>query len=306
MRPLVRRVERLQRLVVFEAAARLGSFTAAARELGLSQPSITRQVRSLERAIGIELFHRSSNRSRLTEAGHHLLVAVDAGFATIEASLAQNTSPGDVLVLAAPPGFTQQVIVPTLDTFHDVLPDRDLRLWIYDRDDELVGGDYDLAVRVGSGDWPDHSAVALFEESAFPVASPALAASLGLDAHSGPEHLLDAPLLHMEAEGRPWLSWAHWMQAFGCELAPARRRVVLNNYPTVLQQAVAGRGVALGWRGIVDSLLDDGLLVEVGSDVVTDRRYWVTWPHRRFGGPVHPRDAEARSAASEWLVGLVR
>ena len=305
MRPLVRHIERLQRLAVFEAAARLGSFTAAAHESGLSQPSVTRQVRALEQSIGVELFQRSSNRSRLTEAGQHLLLAVDAGFSMIEASVNHITLPSDALVLAAPPGFAQQIIVPMLDTFHDALPSFDLRLWIYDRDDELVAGNFDLAVRVGSGDWPGSSALELFAECAVPVAAPTLARSLALDHNSSADDVAAAPLLHMEADGRPWLSWAEWMGAFGRRLDPTPRRVVLNNYPTVLQQAIAGRGVALGWRGIVDTLLDDGVLVEVGAEVRTARVYCVTWPITGTDGPLGQRSSDARDIATSWLLGLV-
>jgi DNA-binding transcriptional LysR family regulator len=304
MRTVIRRVDRLQRLALFEAAARLGSFTAAAEEVGLSQPSVTRQVRALERSIGVELFHRSANRSALTNAGRDLLAAVDTGFATIEASLERISTPGDVLVLAAPPGFAQQLIVPHLDTFHDVLPERDLRLWIYDRHDELVGGNFDLAVRVGARDWPGYESVELFAECVVPVAAPTLAHSLGLTETSAAEQILAAPLLHMDADGRPWLSWSDWLAAFDLALTPGRRRIVLNNYPTVIQQAVAGRGVALGWRGIVDTLLADGLLVEVGAEVRSERSYHVSWPNDRTTAGGHPHDVDARRAAAAWLVDL--
>lgn len=290
-------VDRLQRLAVFEAAARTGSFTAAGAELGMSQPSVTRQVRALEQSLGFDLFERTANRSRLTVSGQQLHAAADSAFSTIERAIADVVSARDVLVLASPAGFAQQLIVPHLDSFHDVLPDRDLRLWLYDRDDELTGGDYDLAVRVSREPWPGCESIDLFDERATPVAAPSLAAELHLDSASAPEDVLAAPLLHMDAEGRPWLSWSDWLREFDLELTPGRRRVVLNNYPTVLQQAVAGRGIALGWRGIVDDLITDGLLVEVGPEVRSDRRYGVSWPTNR--------DTEDIRAATQWIVGLV-
>jgi LysR family transcriptional regulator, glycine cleavage system transcriptional activator len=304
MRALTARVDRLQRLAVFEAAARLGSFNAAADELKLSQPSVTRQIRAFERSLGLQLFQRSSNRSSLTDAGRQLQAAVDTGFTAIETTLVGLTTPSDVVVLASPPGFAQQLIVPALDSFHDVLPDRDLRLWIYDRDDELIGGNFDLAVRVGADDWQGFETIRLFAESVVPVTSPGLADSLALDSRSAPHEILAAPLLHMDAEGRPWLSWADWLSAFDQELPTGLRRVVLNNYPTVLQQAVAGRGIALGWRGIVDALVSDGLLVEVGPDLTSDRHYCVSWPRPAIGHVVN-RDLDATHRATAWLVDLV-
>ena len=71
-RPRLRRLDRLQRLVVFEAAARGGGFTAAARELGITQPAVTRHIVALERSLGTALFQRTANRARLTDHGRHL------------------------------------------------------------------------------------------------------------------------------------------------------------------------------------------------------------------------------------------
>jgi len=281
MRPLLRRVDRLQRLAVFEAAARLGSFTAAGSELGMTQPAVTRQIRSLERALGTELFRRTSNRSELTEQGRRLLDTVDVGFSTIEHTLDEISDMSEIFVLATPPGFSEQLVVPHLDSLQEALPDRDLRLWLYDRDGELAGGSFDAAVRVGDGGWPGTEARFLFPERVVPVATPSAAAGWGLTAASSPVDVLDAPLLHMDAADRPWMSWGDWFATFDIDLPPGRGRVVFNNYPTVLQQAVAGRGVALGWYGLVDELLNSGVLTIVGPPAASDSSYWVTWPARR-------------------------
>ncbi len=283
MRPLLRKVDRLQRLAVFEAAARLGSFTAAGHDLGLTQPAVTRQIRSLERAIGVELFRRTSNRSEPTEAGQRLLDSIDVGFATIEHTLDEIADTSDIFVLAMPPGFSQALVVPHLDSLQDALRGRELRLWLYDRAGELAGGSFDAAVRVGEGVWPGMESSRLFPERVVPVATPALAAEWGLSAASTPTDVLAAPLLHMEAEDRPWMAWVDWFKAFDIELPPRRGRVVFNNYPTVLQQAVAGRGIALGWYGLVDELLDTDVLTVVGPDATSDNSYWITWPRRRYG-----------------------
>lgn len=282
MRPLVAHVDRLHRLAVFDAAARTGSFTAAAAELSTSQPSVTRQIRELETALGITLFHRSANRSTLTDAGRTLAESIDIAFAGIERSLAEVRDPTPLFVVASPPGFAQQLIVPVLDRLHDALPDVDIRLWLYDRDDDLDHGRYDLAVRVGTGEWPAVDDVVLFPERVLPVATQAVADEFGLDATSAPRDVLASPLLHMEAEGRPWMSWAGWLDEFGLALSPGQRRVIHNSYPIVLQRALAGGGVALGWQPLVGQLLDDGLLVQVGPEVTSDRAYRLTWPESRM------------------------
>ena len=294
-RPLLARVERLQRLAVFEAAARLGSFSAAGRELGMAQPAVTRHIRALERALGVDLFDRSANRAVLNAVGTRLAAATDSGFGTIEDALDELDGGDDVLVLAVLPGFAQQLVVPRLDDLQAALGDPDVHLALYDRERDLDAHAVDATVRVGVPPWPGTDHRRLFGEAVVPVASPGLAAELGLDADSTVDDLVDAPLLHMDADDRPWVSWSDWFGHLDRRPGVSRRRTIVNNYPTVLEQALAGRGVALGWRGIVDRLLDDGLLVVVGPEVRTDRSYCITWPHRRSGPAV--------DRLVDWMVG---
>lgn len=296
-RPLVAAVERLQRLAVFDAAARGGSFSAAGRELGLAQPAVTRQIQALEQSLGFDLFVRHTNRSELSTAGSTLAAAVDTAFAGIEHVVADIVDTEDIFVLAMPPGFAQQLVVPRLDELQHALGDRDLRLWLYDREHELNDSHFDAAIRVGSEVWAGYEATRLFAEQVMPVATPALAAELGLDENSSADDVLAAPLLHMDNTDRPWMAWTDWLAAFDLALPPGRRRVVFNNYPTVLQQALAGRGVALGWSRLVDELVADGLLCAVGPTVGSTRDYQLTWPVRRT--------SPGLNALREWLDGLV-
>jgi len=281
VRQLVRQVDRLQRLAVFEAAARLGSLSAAGRELGIAQPAVTRQIKQLETALDTALFDRQSNRVALTAAGRALADSLDVSFAAIEHTLSEVTHTDDTFVLAMPPGFAQQLVLPALDSLQQALGDQDLRLWLYDRESELANGSFHAAVRVSAEPWPGHEEVALFGESVFPVATPSLAAAHGLHSESPAADVLAAPLLHMDSADRPWMSWADWLERFDLRLTPSRGRVEFNSYPSVLQQVMLGRGVALGWAGILDELLDGKALVVVGPTISTDRQYTVTWPSRR-------------------------
>ena len=278
MRELIRRVGRLQRLAVFEAAARLGSFTAAARELEMTQPAVTRQLRALEESVNTALFHRTSNRSELTDAGRTLLLEVSRSFSGIEGALAGLGQRAELFVLACYPGFAQQWLVPRLDRVQEALGGRELRLWLFDREADLAGGAFDAAIQVGHGAFPAVDCELLFPESVFPVAAPALARARSLEASSSPERLLDVPLLHMDDGDRPWMSWGEWFGRFGLDVSRQPGRVLFNNYPVVLQQAVAGRGVALGWRHLVDDLLADGVLEQVGPEVTSSEGYFLTWP----------------------------
>jgi LysR family transcriptional regulator, glycine cleavage system transcriptional activator len=278
VRRLVARVDRLQRLAVFEAAARLGSFSAAADELGMTQPAVTRQIRALEGRLGVDLFVRTSNRSTPSELGARLHGHVAAGFDVIEAGLSELAEHVGTFVLAAHPGIAQQWLVPRLDGLTTALGDLELRLWLFDRDAEVDGGGFDAAIRVGNGDFPGQRSHLLFREAVVPVASPVLAGQWGLDATSSAADVYAAPFVHMDDGDHPWMTWADWLSNFGITLRRQPGRVLFHNYPMVLQQALAGRGIALGWRYLIDDLVAGHALSVVGPEATSHRGYYVTWP----------------------------
>ncbi len=281
VRPLVRQVDRLQSLAVFEATARLGSFTAAGDELGLSQPAVTRQIRGLERRLGAELFVRTANRSELSDAGRRLHDHVAAGFDVIEAGLSELAELAEIagtFVLAAHPGIAQVWLVPRLDQINDVLGELDLRLWLFDRDAELADGSFDAAIRLGDGRFPGQDHRLLFPEIVLPVATPTLAEQYGLTAESTAEDVYQAPFVHMDDGDHPWMTWSDWLAEFGIRLRRHPKRVLFHNYPMVLQRALLGYGVALGWRPLIDEYLEHRTLVAVGPEVRSRRGYYVTWP----------------------------
>lgn len=285
MRPVVRRVDRLQRLAVFEAAARLGSFTAAAAELGMTQPAVTRQIRSLERSLDSELFTRTSNRSELTEEGRRLRDHVSAGFDEIEEGLAELDELTGTFTLASHPGIVQMWLMPHLDELQTAIGDLDLRLWFFERDDELVDGAFDAAIRIGTGDFPGCRSRLLFSETVVPIAAPSFAEEHGLSTASTARDVHQVPFVHMDDGGSPWMTWAEWLAEFGIALRRLPGRVLFHNYPMVLQQAILGRGVALGWRPLIDEYVNGGALEVVGPEVRSSRGYYITWP--TSGGGEH-------------------
>ena len=100
--------------------------------------------------------------------------------------------------------------------------------------------------------------------------APAFAAEHGLHAESTPAEIHEVPFINMDDGDAPWMAWADWLAAGGVELI-ATRRVLFQNYPMVIQQALTGRGVALGWRGLIDELVDGGALTVVGPEVTSRR-----------------------------------
>lgn len=294
MHQLLATVPRLQSLAVFESAARLGSFTGAARELGMTQPGVSRHVAGLEQMTGLSLFHRSANRVRLNSDGEALLAAVQRGFDEIDRRLRSLRRTNATFLLAANPGFAQQWLVPYLDGLQAILGDTDLRLRLFDRDAEFDDDGFDAAIHLTAiADAPPGSRV-LFPEVVVPVASPDFAASYGLGPSSHPDSLLTVPKLHLDGRDRRWLGWAGWFDAHGLSWSAASSRLSYNNYALVLNDVLAGRGVALGWRGLVDDALKSGALVAVGRHVHNpDNAYQL------FPGPTAPVEIFDRVAT--WL-----
>ena len=161
---------------------------------------------------------------------------------TIETGLAELAGRSETFVLAAHPGIAQQWLVPRIDGLRESLGGREFRLRLFDRDDELSHGEHDAAIRVGDGTFPGQSSRLLFAEVVVPVAAPWVALEHGLTATSDPSVLQDAPLVHMDDGDRPWMTWHDWLGEFGLAFPPQPGRVLFQNYPMVLQQALAGRG----------------------------------------------------------------
>ena len=279
-------------LIPFEAAARLGSMSAAARELGISQPAISRHLAVLEKDLGQALFIRTRRGLRLTSAGLAYQAAVAPALGQIrEATLRlRPRGAGRSLRLAANFGFAQQWLMPLLPALRRARPDLVLHLLTGDREEELALAEADLSIRFGAGVWPGQRAVRLFTEEAFPICSPdCLARHPGLaDGDLGV-----ASLLHMEESRSPWFSWESWLAACGAGRPAPPRRLIYPTYPLLLQAALAGEGVALGWRGLVDELVAEGRLVQLMPGIIrADRGYFLCLPEA-------PTTA-ARSVA-EWL-----
>ncbi|MBQ88883.1 MAG: LysR family transcriptional regulator [Acidimicrobiaceae bacterium] len=280
-RLVTQKVGRLHRLAVFDAAARLGGFSAAARELGMTQPAVTRQIRALERSLGRDLFTRTANRSELTDAGQSLHSHVAAGLDRIDAGVREFTNDSGAFVLATHPGVAQLWLVPRLESLSAALHPLDVRMWFFERSADIEAGGFDASIRVGDGNFPDHHAELLFRERVVPVCSPAFAAEHGLHAESTPAEICEVPFVNMDDGDTPWMAWADWLAAGGVERHRQPGRVLLPNYPMVVQQALIGRGVALGWRGLIDELVDGGALTVVGPEITSARGYYVVWPKDR-------------------------
>ena len=145
--------DRMSALRVFVRVARSGSFSRAARELRLSQPSASRIVAALEREIGATLFTRSTRALSLTEAGAEYLGRVETALTALDEAEHAARGTGElrgVLRIAASSSFTEHALIPRLDEFLGRNPRLRVVLLVADQRQALVTEGVDVAFRFGS------------------------------------------------------------------------------------------------------------------------------------------------------------
>lgn len=246
----------------FEAAARHLSFTRAAEELHLTQSAVSRQVQTLEEHLGVPLFRREVRRLALTPEGEALQrVAAEmlSRLATVCGELRAVRRRPQVNITAAV-GIASLWLVPRLAAFQSIEPEVDVRIAADNRLIDLDREDFDVALRyLATGDAPP-GAILLFEEEVFPVAAPALAASLPKRV-SAEDFSRIVLLAYDDDRAAPWFSWEPWLLGLG--LAGARPKAVLrfNQYDQIMRAAEDGQGVALGRGPLVARAIADGRLV---------------------------------------------
>lgn len=244
-------------LAAFDSVARLGSFSAAAEELSLTQGAISRQVSALEEQLGILLFDRTSRGVNLTAAGADYSKAITNALAEIRsASLqAMTKQHNDQLNLAILPTFGTRWLMPRIPHFVARHPEITLnfatRIGVFDFDRDGI----DMAIHIGQPNWPGADCTFLMDEMVAPVASPTFLKSHPIDKA---EDLLRMPLLHMAS--RPG-AWGHWFESLRIAGTPSQA-MRFEQFGSVAQACIAGLGLALMPLFLIDSELVSGQLVE--------------------------------------------
>ena len=284
-------------LRAFCEAARWGSLTRAAEQLGLGQPAVSHAVSRLEQAIGTRLLHRSRSGVTTTAAGARLLEAVAPAFQTVDRAVeeARHNSGGQVVGLSVSTSFAGWWLLPRLPEFKRNNPDIEVRLVATDTDFGVDLGSLDLWVPLGIVERPTLEATTLCDERLVPVAAPGLAAAVR---GTSPADLLAAPLLHLEERYSPRFDWQRWFNNHGINPGSRLAGDRFNDYSLVIQAALDGQGVALGWWHIVADLVDQGLLETLAEPMTTERPFVIV--HQRH----RPLDSGAEALRS-WLVATM-
>lgn len=250
----------LNPLRVFEAVARLGSFTKGAEELHVSQSAVSRQISLLEDYLQVKLFNREQRGISLTEPGRLYQQEISPAFARIAAAthnLLTQTRGGPVRVRAYTT-FSAKWLMRRLPAFQQAHPEIDVRLSTDVTPADFTSDEIDLAIQFGDGVWPGVQCDLLFEDCITPVCSPAL-----LDRTGAPLKTLDDlrhhRLLHSHYRKD---DWPYWLAAVNRpDLAEHRDNMVFSSSILTYQAAVDGLGVAIGQIRLLDQELENGTLV---------------------------------------------
>lgn len=246
----------------FEATARLLSFTRAAAELGVTPAAISHHVRELERLLQVTLLKRSSRSVKPTAEGEILQAGVAEGLEAIRRAVQRITGESRRrLVVSITPSFAAKWLMPRLPRFMKAHPEADVRLDVNLRPTVTLHDEADVALSFGNGNYENLKVDRLFEETVFPVCSPALLQ--GPHPLRKPQDLKHHTLLHVEwsAYGAIWPTWEMWLEAAGVEGVDASRGVHMSLTSLALQAAMDGQGVALGDSTLAADDLAAGRLV---------------------------------------------
>jgi LysR family glycine cleavage system transcriptional activator len=297
----MRSLSRLRSLQAFEAAARHGSFTGAAAELGVTATAVGQLVRSLEDWVGRPVFRRSrSGKERLgvTDEARTALEDITRGLDALEEGLKRLRGPrarAAVLVTASQ-ALVANWLIFRLERFTRRHRSIDVRLDVSDRLLDLTSGEADVGVRCGPGGWKGVHATKLMDEEVIAVASPLimLPGSTSIAEWLAAQTLIDDATPH---RGGGFPSWQDWLSHVGAPTGGGRPTLRINATSAVVQAAVAGHGVALVRRALVANELATRRLCEL----FPERPWPIRWAYYVVAAPQSLRRRDV-AAFYQWLV----
>jgi LysR family transcriptional regulator, regulator of gene expression of beta-lactamase len=257
-------------LRAFEAAARHLSFTAAAAEIGLTQAAVSQHIRLLESYLNVGLFRRRRRGVELTAEGAAYLPHVQSGLGMIARSTRElfgSRSEGQITVVS-PISFAALWLAPRLRRFSKARPNISIELSTIHLPLDYPAKEAELEIRYGEKPFPGREAIQLTVERLVPVADPLLARKV----RGGQWTRL--PRLSLSG-GREM--WSQWFEAAGikAEEGPRHR---FDSFVAAMAAAMAGAGVLLGSRPLIDEALKEKRLMPLSSmEIESARGHFVTY-----------------------------
>lgn len=274
----------------FEASSRLGSFTAAGNELGLTQAAVSNHISALEQQLGHQLFERTTRKVDLTASGRAYLPAVRKALQDLAVStegLFGNRSSGSVTI-RAPISEGTLIIGPALADFQQEHPGVNVRLLSAIWADTVLETGIDIEIRLGSGNWPGVRAESLGSEFIVPVCHPALAKKL-----KKPKDLTDVARIHTLGFDD---HWARYFEALGLDTPRLSTSITVDTSLAAVEWASSQGGVALLLERVASRLVSNGrLTIPFKTKIPSAQTHFLL--HREASGPQKP----AAQTVEVWL-----
>jgi LysR family glycine cleavage system transcriptional activator len=241
----------------FLVTAEEGSLSAAARALGMAQPTLGRQVGALEEELGVVLFERVGRGVELSDDGREFFAGIRDGFEQLRRTTERMARRGrgrrtEVVRVQTPPSFAGRWLLPRLPALLAANPGLDIRVNA-ERDRHPGDAGFDLTIVYGDARSWARSAQPLLEELLQPLCAPALATGIRT-----PAELLERPLIGTRGNG---LSWAEWFRRHGVEALRPGPAMELDPSDVAIDAAVKGLGIVLESDVLTEEERADGRLV---------------------------------------------
>lgn len=256
---LLKNVPSLTALVALEAVVRHKSFTEAARELGVTQAAVSRQIAYLEQDFEVSLFNRGHRCVQPTLACAELGALLAEHFSSIASAVEAIRATGkeQVVTIGATVAFSNFWLLSRLIEFRQLHPGVQLRVISQDSKINMESSNVDVAIRYGNPPFDDATVLASCGDVIVPVCSPAYATKLA------GRHFweMSTDLIEYDAADSLWYSWPKWYAQMGLKKPSGEPSMKFSHYTETIAAAKAGQGVALGWGVLVNTFIQDGSLV---------------------------------------------
>ena len=283
-------------LQAFEAIARHGSVTVAARELCITQSALSRQLKSLEILLDVKFFVRQKNRLCLTEAGRELHQVLHKKLSEINDCIEHlQAGPRYRVTVKTPPSFATRWLAPRLVTFYEQSKCA-VSLYTDGSSPATSGstafGGYDCEVFFGHSGMAALNGKLLFEELIQPVCAPVLLDKIRK------EGINSVPILHTLSGITPLPYWEYWMQrspdsSYVPSLTALNSGMEFSTQEQAMNAAIEGLGVVMLDTNLGSLALKKKLLITLGEPVTTPFKYWFE--------ETSPGQSEMAKAFCEWI-----
>lgn len=276
----------------FEVVGRRLSVTLAAQELYVTPGAVSRQIKVLEDALGVQLLVRGHRQVALTQAGedYHRVVTKAIDMLSDASARVSGRGKRTRLKVRAYTTFALKWLIPRLSSFHAANAEVEVLLTASLDPVDFRKDDIDGAIRLGDGRWPDARAFRLMPNLLVPVCSPSVAQQV-----CEPADLRNQVLLHSIARAD---DWSYWLASAGVDdRVDARNGMTYESSAMAYTAAVEGQGFAIAQRFLVEPELAEGKLVQPFPQVLDmgDFTYYLVTPAGR-------RESTSMRTFREWLL----